>query len=415
MPPTRRQIVPGSLDAQRLSSDLSTTTEEVPTLPPPTSSILKQEQSTSLLHDPDESKLKSKSTSNSTSSLSIDQMYSTQRKQTKLNHWHTNEYAAGCVEPTWSDEIHRSQYNEDMDDVNGPNRSCCADAASEEMDPTCGCLMVSGYVCGSSCIDAKRVGNMAILKEREVVMEVPLSYSEIQALDNDCEEGNGNGNGGEGGDGEEEKESLVLSEMEGGKGNAKSNSQLDGKAKLQKITKREIQYVVGPYWPMLLCVTYPLIFSVSIWTAIKAVFVPHQSPFIMIIWTILTFGLIKSLFNTGFKDPGILRKHREPPTLMSGDGNGGVNVTSGRNNTTWRWNDQAQSYKPRNAYYDPDCAVIVEDFDHTCPWTGTAIGKKNLKAFHSFVCLVFTCLIMDILLLTSAVGVVPLNNYYSGK
>jgi len=50
----------------------------------------------------------------------------------------------------------------------------------------------------------------------------------------------------------------------------------------------------------------------------------------------------------------------------------------------------------------PDCKVIIEDFDHTCPWTGTAIGKKNMGSFQCFVGLVFACLILDIFLLTVA-------------
>ena len=77
-------------------------------------------------------------------------------------------------------------------------------------------------------------------------------------------------------------------------------------------------------------------------------------------------------------------------------------------------------------------AVVVEGFDHTyvlslldgcetelcplgplphplspfcflpvsCPWTGTAIGRKNMMAFQFFVCLVFACMILDIFLLT---------------
>lgn len=36
----------------------------------------------------------------------------------------------------------------------------------------------------------------------------------------------------------------------------------------------------------------------------------------------------------------------------------------------------------------------------SCPWTGTAIGKKNMAAFQCFVGLVFACLILDIVLLT---------------
>jgi Uncharacterized protein containing DHHC-type Zn finger len=44
----------------------------------------------------------------------------------------------------------------------------------------------------------------------------------------------------------------------------------------------------------------------------------------------------------------------------------------------------------------------VEEFDHTCPWTGTAIGKKNMAAFQAFIFFVFSCLIMDVILLTSS-------------
>lgn len=38
-----------------------------------------------------------------------------------------------------------------------------------------------------------------------------------------------------------------------------------------------------------------------------------------------------------------------------------------------------------------------------CPWTGTAIGKKNMYSFQWFVGLVFVCLIMDIFLITGAI------------
>lgn len=29
--------------------------------------------------------------------------------------------------------------------------------------------------------------------------------------------------------------------------------------------------------------------------------------------------------------------------------------------------------------------ALIYDFDHLCPWTGTAIGKGNMKAFKFFV------------------------------
>lgn len=153
--------------------------------------------------------------------------------------------------------------------------------------------------------------------------------------------------------------------------------------------RKEIKYIVGPYWPMLLFVTYPLILGVSIWTATSAVFVPNVHPLMAFVWSLLTFGLLLSLFLVSCTDPGIMRKR---PT-----------IPEGQTSAHWRWNDRVQSYLPRgDCIYDPDCAVVVEQFDHTCPWTGTAIGKKNMPAFQSFIGFLFTCLIMDIILLTSA-------------
>jgi hypothetical protein len=40
---------------------------------------------------------------------------------------------------------------------------------------------------------------------------------------------------------------------------------------------------------------------------------------------------------------------------------------------------------------------------YSCPWTGTAIGSKNMLAFQCFVALVFICLMFDIILLTGGI------------
>eukprot|EP01082_Thalassiosira_pseudonana_P003637 g3609.t1 g3609 contig12:2417663-2418275(-) len=157
---------------------------------------------------------------------------------------------------------------------------------------------------------------------------------------------------------------------------------------------------------MLIFITYPLIFGVSTFALINGL--PGRPLYQKAIWTLLTFLLIRALFNTSFRDPGILRRHKNPPRCMDDleeDDEGDrsrrrIGFRWGNEAGPWRWSDQAQSYRPRNAMYDPDCRVIVEEFDHTCPWTGTAIGKKNMSAFQCFVALVFVCLIMDIFLLT---------------
>lgn len=249
------------------------------------------------------------------------------KKVSSVNHWRNHPYAVGLVHPTWTDELMRQQtqgaegYDSDIE-ANGPNRNCCEDSMENDMDPTCGCLAFSGFVCGR--MGFGRIGNMIIIKENVVD------------------------------------------------------------------DKREIQYILGPYWPMLCFVTYPLILGVSYWTATSVVFVrqSHLELWMVLGWTALTMGLCFSLFQVSFRDPGILRKHSSIP--------------EGQTSAHWRWMDRVQSYVPRGAMYDPDCAVVVEQFDHTCPWTGTAIGKKNMPAFQAFIALLFTCLVMDIIILTSA-------------
>ena len=134
---------------------------------------------------------------------------------------------------------------------------------------------------------------------------------------------------------------------------------------------------------MLCCVTYPLILGVSGMTLLYRI--PNCTPFVAFSWFVLTVSLIVSLALTAFRDPGILPRHETPPP-------GSENA--------WRWNDRTYSYKPPKSYFDPDTGVIVEKFDHTCPWTGTAIGKKNMGSFMLFVSLIFVCLVFNIILLT---------------
>jgi hypothetical protein len=265
----------------------------------------------------------------SSSSLQIDSSNSF-----KIKYWKQHPYAVGCVEPTWTTDEEKSndsQYNDEETNTTVAHTPCsCSNSSSEEVDPTCGCLLLSRHICGR--FGRKRIGNMVLMKEGTIV-----------------DDGN---------------------EQEG------------------RLPRRRIDCVVGPYWPMLCFVTFPLILFVSALTASKAVFVHGSNPLMMFVWSCLTFGLCFSLYSVATSDPGILPKHTTPP--------------DGSNNRTWFWNDRAQSFIPRGAYFDPDCAVVVVDFDHTCPWTGTAIGKGNMPYFQAFIVMLFICLIMDVILLTSS-------------
>ena len=280
----------------------------------------------------------------------IDDEYHTQREQTKLRHWKESEYAAGLVEPTWADELELSRRN---------GQCCCyvsqnplGEVFQEEIDPGCGCIYLSAVVC--SRIGAGRIGNMAVLKER---------YVWVKGGEGETDEENGDICDGFVGNEESLYERENALDDKSGTTSGNNNTK-------QLIRKREIQLIVGPFWPMLLFITYPLIFGVSFFTMKNAI--PGKPIPIQIVWAVLTIQLIRSLFNTGFRDPGIMKRRKNPPPVENETLDDDENETRRRiafrwqnKSGVWRWSDQAQSYRPRNSMYDPDCKCIIEEFDHT--------------------------------------------------
>ena len=83
------------------------------------------------------------------------------------------------------------------------------------------------------------------------------------------------------------------------------------KQKKRLVCKHDNQFIVGPFWPMLLFVTYPLIFGVSVLTLRTDL--PGKLLYIQIGWALVTCQLIRSLFNMGFHDPVEI----EPPSWLS--------------------------------------------------------------------------------------------------
>lgn len=144
-------------------------------------------------------------------------------------------------------------------------------------------------------------------------------------------------------------------------------------------TADRLVWMMGPYWMMLVFVTIPALGIFSFWVAYNKV--TEQSLPVVITWSICTGCLFVSLLLTSCRDPGILRRMRH------------------NENENWRWNDQALTYRPASAKYDPECAAVILEFDHTCPWTGTAIGKNNMVTFKLFLTSLMVCLAYNVLLL----------------
>ncbi len=254
-------------------------------------------------------------------------------------HWRNSSYAVRCIPPTWEDEI-QTRRNALVTSGESSRNICthaCHHHNIDDNQSMCCCLILSGYLCGSQYINAKRLGNMVVLKEEL----------------------------------EEEVGGGMLTDEE------------DSPKKKNNTTRSRVVWMLGPYWPFLFCVTYPLVYGISFLTLIVAI--PKQHSSILLLWVLCTGALFYNLFNVSCRDPGILRRHSEPPA-----------------NHGWRWHEETMSYIPRGAVYDPDCGCVIEEYDHVCPWTGTAIGKRNMPAFQGFVAMILLCMVLDILLLTGA-------------
>jgi hypothetical protein len=215
-------------------------------------------------------------------SLSLDARYDEESRELRSKEWKEGHFAAGMTPPTWREEFQKWKNNP---------RAQCTNCDDSDGAP---CLCCSAILCGM--INAGRVGNMSVLRQSQEWVE-------------------------------EEQDDE------------------NGEMKILRYTRPRIDCVVGPYWPMLLMVTYPLILGVSIATLIHAI--PGKPAIVALIWGACTLGLIYSLALTAFRDPGILPRQLDAP-----DGN-------------WRWSDRAHSYRPPGAWFDPDTGVIVEEFDHT--------------------------------------------------
>jgi hypothetical protein len=120
-----------------------------------------------------------------------------------------------------------------------------------------------------------------------------------------------------------------------------------GEVVTQTKQRPRLLWVMGPYWTVNLFITWPLIFAASGWICYRRVMGNHIA--IIITWSFGTFLMILSLFMISCRNPGILHRYAEPPTESQ----------------DWRWNDQAKSYRPPKARFDPETQVVVEGFDHT--------------------------------------------------
>jgi len=210
--------------------------------------------------------------------VSLDERYHAETQQHKTKQWQESHFARGFTEATWEAEY--AKYK------NNWKGACMQMMDNNERDSSVPCGCCSAIMC--SFLGAGRIGNMTILKQSTewITEEVP--------------------------------------DEENPEGGTKTN----------RFTQPRLDFVVGPYWPMLCMITYPLILGVSGVTLVTVI--PKVNPLIGLVWAICTIGLIFALAMTAFRDPGILRRYNDPPP--------------GQEGSQWRWNDRALSYRPRGSW-----------------------------------------------------------------
>lgn len=129
--------------------------------------------------------------------------------------------------------------------------------------------------------------------------------------------------------------------------------------------------VAGPCWPFCAFVTVPLIAVLSGLVGYYIVSNPNAGLpwwFALIYYPIVVF-VITVLFCVSCRDPGLMERVTDEEAADNG----------------WFWNEQVGSFRPAGAMYCRECKALVYDYDHVCPWTGTAIGKGNMLQFKVFV------------------------------
>lgn len=131
--------------------------------------------------------------------------------------------------------------------------------------------------------------------------------------------------------------------------------------------------IAGPCWPFCAFITLPLILILSglviYFVLVNDTTLPWWVNLIYIPVLVLT---LLSLACVSCRDPGLLERVVDEEAAEGG----------------WFWNEQVGSFRPPGALYCRECKVLITDYDHLCPWTGTGIGKGNMLAFKVFVVMI---------------------------
>ena len=270
-----------------------------------------------------------------------------------VRQWKASPFAVGYTKPTWKDELSNCF-------------QMCVACCSVENSRNAYVYFTAGCC---QCLPVGRVGNMVVFMQRMV---------EYDADDND-------------------DTVVVIEQMEEETSqDATPNTMGSGRRQTRPPQRHQLRRrrpklvcVVGPYFVITASLTLPVLVFLTTWTFYRAIWDGDLHWAVIVIWALSSFAMLLSLLKTSCSDPGILYRYARIPSWVPTD-----------NVDKWRWNDQALTYRPPGAKYDPDVQCVVEQYDHTCPWVGTAIGKGNMAWFQRFLLFMTLSVVFDVILLT---------------
>lgn len=147
-------------------------------------------------------------------------------------------------------------------------------------------------------------------------------------------------------------------------------------------------FVLGPCWAVAAGIS---VFAIAVSVSVYIEMLPAwDSPELWVAAVLVLLAFLACFWGTCCCDPGLFPPHPEAPE------------------EGWIFSDQAQLYRPpnKNIKWCMEGQVLVEDYDHFCPWTGTVIAKKNQHCFH--------CFLLGVIVLIAFVmflGMVPADGY----
>jgi hypothetical protein len=153
------------------------------------------------------------------------------------------------------------------------------------------------------------------------------------------------------------------------------------------VTRRYPILLLGPYWPC--CVMFTTVLVTTIPAILVLVFWSVLPRWMTGIFMAVAGIALVALSSVACRNPGLVEIIHEEP-----QGQGFV------------YNDVTRSWRPQGTRYSGQVNALVRDFDHVCPFTGTAIGAGNMISFLSFQISVSSLIYL-------AVGYLALGLYYT--